>query len=107
MFKAMDLMEFEFKVEKLLKIRQNNEKFMYTNTIPAAKNVKLTSNSRKIGHVTALDVYIEAEPGEYAFVIRDPEVEKYVKESDTSKDNGFYDFDISVLTEGAFFFTIK
>ena len=107
MFKAMDLMEFEFKVEKLLKIRQNNEKFMYTNTIPAAKNVKLTSNSRKIGHVTALDVSIEAEPGEYAFVIRDPEVEKYVKELDASKNNGFYDFDISVLTEGAFFFTIK
>lgn len=106
-FRAMDLMEFEFKVEKLLKIRQNNEKFMYTNTIPAAKNVKLTSNSRKIGHVTALDVCIEAEPGEYAFVIRDPEVEKYVKELDDSKDKGFYDFDISVLTEGAFFFTIK
>lgn len=107
MFKAMDLMEFEFKVEKLLKIRQNNEKFMYTNTIPAAKNVELTTNSRKIGHVTALDVYIEAEPGEYAFVIRNPEVEKYVKELDASKEKGFYDFDISVLTEGAFFFTIK
>lgn len=107
MFKAMDLMEFEFKVEKLLKIRQNNEKFMYTNTIPTAKNVKLTYNSRKIGHVTALDVYIEAEPGEYAFIIRDPEVEKYVKELDASQDKGFYDFDISVLTEGAFFFTIK
>ena len=107
MFKAIDLMEFEFKVEKLLKIRQNNEKFMYTNTIPAAKNVELTTNSRKIGHVTALDVYIEAEPGEYAFVIRNPEVEKYVKELDASKEKGFYDFDISVLTEGAFFFTIK
>ena len=100
-------MEFQFKIEKFLKIRQNNEKFMYTNTIPAAKNVKLTSNTRKIGHVTALDVYIEAEPGEYAFVIRNPEVEQYIKELDASKDNGFYDFDISVLTEGAFFFTIK
>ena len=77
------------------------------NTIPTAKNVKLTYNSRKIGHVTALDVYIEAEPGEYAFIIRDPEVEKYVKELDASQDKGFYDFDISVLTEGAFFFTIK
>ena len=107
LFKAIDKMEFQFKIEKFLKIRQNNEKFMYTNTIPAAKNVKLTSNTRKIGHVTALDVYIEAEPGEYAFVIRNPEVEQYIKELDASKDNGFYDFDISVLTEGAFFFTIK
>ena len=107
LFKAIDKMEFQFKIEKFLKIRQNNEKFMYTNTISAAKNVKLTSNTRKIGHVTALDVYIEAEPGEYAFVIRNPEVEQYIKELDASKDNGFYDFDISVLTEGAFFFTIK
>ena len=107
LFKAIDKMEFQFKLEKFLKIRQNNEKFMYTNTISAAKNVKLTSNTRKIGHVTALDVYIEAEPGEYAFVIRNPEVEQYIKELDVSKDNGFYDFDISVLTEGAFFFTIK
>ena len=107
LFKAIDKLEFQFKVEKLMKIRQNNEKFMYTNTIPAAKNVKLTSNSRKIGHVTALDVCIEAEPGEYAFVIRDPEVEKNLNELDASKDKGFYDIDISVLTEGAFFFTIK
>lgn len=107
LFKAIDKLEFQFKVEKLMKIRQNNEKFMYTNTIPAAKNMKLTSNSRKIGHVTALDVCIEAEPGEYAFVIRDPEVEKNLNELDASKDKGFYDIDISVLTEGAFFFTIK
>ena len=107
LFKAIDRMEFQFKVEKLLKIRQNHEKFMYTNTIPVAKNVKLTSNSRKIGHVTALDINIVAESGEYAFIIRDPEVEQYVKELDSSKNKGFYDFDISVLTQGAFFFTIK
>ena len=107
LFKAIAKMEFQFKIGKFLKLRQDNEKFMYTNSIPAAKNVKLTSKSRKIGHITALDVSIEAEPGEYAFVIRNPEVEKYVNELDVSKDKGFYDFDISVLTEGAFFFTIK
>ena len=107
LFKAIAKMEFQFKIGKFLKLRQDNEKFMYTNSIPAAKNVKLKSKSRKIGHVTALDVSIEAEPGEYAFVIRNPEVEKYVNELDVSKDKGFYDFDISVLTEGAFFFTIK
>lgn len=108
LFKAIDKMEFQFKVEKLLKIRQNKEKFMYTNTIPAAKNVKLTSCTRKIGHVTALDVTIEAEPGEYAFIIRDPEVEQHLKQmSKDSNDKDLQNFDISVLSQGAFFFTIK
>ena len=99
LFKAIDKMEFQFKVEKLLATRQNGEKFIYTNTIPPANGVKVSSNVRKVGgHVTALDITIEAEPGEYAFIIRNPEVEKEFKV------NGF---DISVLTEGAFFFTIK
>ena len=62
LFKAIDKMEFQFKVEKLLKMRQNKDKFLYTNIVPKAKNVKLTSNTRKIGHVTALDVTIGAEP---------------------------------------------
>lgn len=98
-FKAMDKAEYQFKLSKLLQKYQNNEKFLYTNIIPAAKNVKITSNTRKVGgHVTALDLNIEAEPGEYAFIIRDPEVEKYLKGGN---------FDISVLTRGAFFFTIK
>lgn len=101
LFKAIDKMEFQFKIEKLLKIRQNNEKFMYTNTIPAAKGVSITSNVRKVGgHVVALDIAIDAEPGEYAFVIRNPEIEEELKQSSQS-------FDISVLTQGAFFFTIK
>ena len=108
LFKAIDKMEFQFKVEKLLKMRQNKDKLMYTNTIPAAKNVKLTSNIRKIGHVTALDITIDAEPGEYAFVIRKPEVEQYFKQmKEESNDKDLQNFDISVLTEGAFFFTIK
>ena len=108
LFKAIDKMEFQFKLGKLLKMRQNKDKFMYTNTIPAAKNVKLTSNTRKIGHVTALDVTINAEPGEYAFIIRDPEVEYYLKQLGTdSNDMDLQNFDISVLSQGAFFFTIK
>ena len=108
LFKAIDKMEFLFKVEKLMKIRQNKEKFLYTNTIPAANNVKLTANARKIGHVTALDVTIEAEPGEYAFIIRNPEVDQYIKQLSTdSNDKDLQNFDISVLTQGAFFFTIK
>ena len=108
LFKAIDKMEFQFKLGKLLKMRQNKDKFMYTNTIPAAKNVKLTSNTRKIGHVTALDVTINAEPGEYAFIIRDPEVEHYLKQLGTdSNDKDLQNFDISVLSQGAFFFTIK
>lgn len=108
LFKAIDKMEFQFKVEKLLKIRQNKEKFLYTNTIPAAKNVKLTSNTRKIGHVTALDISINAEPGEYAFIIRSPQVEQYLKQLGTDSNNkDLQNFDMSVLTQGAFFFTIK
>lgn len=106
LFKAIDKMEFQFKAEKLLITRLNNEKFMYTNTIPAAKNVKLTSNNRKIGHVTALDIAIDAEPGEYAFVIRDPGVEQYFKQL-SQDDPELRNFDISVLMQGAFFFTIK
>ena len=101
LFKAIDRMEFQFKVEKLLKIRQNNEKFVYTNAVPAAKGIKLSSNIRKVGgHVTALDITIDAEPGEYAFVIRNPEVEEELKQASQ-------EFDISVLMQGAFFFTIK
>ena len=74
---------------------------MYTNTVFAAKGVKINSNVRKVGgHVTALDLTIDAEPGEYAFVIRNPEVEKELKRASQ-------DFDISILTQGAFFFTIK
>ena len=100
-FKAIDRMEFQFKVEKLLKIRQNNEKYVYTNAVPAAKGIKLSSNIRKVGgHVTALDIAIDAEPGEYAFIIRNPEVEEELKQASQ-------EFDISVLTQGAFFFTIK
>lgn len=101
LFQAVDKMEFQFKVEKLLKIRKNNEKFVYTNAVPVAKGIKISSNVRKVGgHVTALDIAIDAEPGEYAFVIRNPEVEEELKQTSQG-------FDISILTQGAFFFTIK
>lgn len=101
LFQAVDKMEFQFKVEKLLKIRKNNEKFVYTNAVPVAKGIKISSNVRKVGgHVTALDIVIDAEPGEYAFVIRNPEVEEELKQTSQG-------FDISILTQGAFFFTIK
>ena len=108
LFKAIDKMEFQFKVGKLLEMRQNKDKFLYTSIIPAAKNVRMSSNTRKIGHVTALDITIDAEPGEYAFIIRNPEVEQYFKQmKEESEDKDIQNFDISVLTEGAFFFTIK
>lgn len=101
LFQAVDKMEFQFKVEKLLKIRKNNEKFVYTNAVPVAKGIKISSNVRKVGGlVTALDIVIDAEPGEYAFVIRNPEVEEELKQTSQG-------FDISILTQGAFFFTIK
>lgn len=101
LFLAIDKMEFQFKVEKLLKIRKNKEKFVYTNAVPVAKGIKISSNVRKVGgHVTALDIAIDAEPGEYAFVIRNPEAEEALKQASQ-------DFDISILTQGAFFFTIK
>lgn len=103
LFRNIDRMEFQFKVEKLLKMRKNNEKFLYTNTVPAANNVKIKSNVRKVGgHITALDISVDAEPGEYAFVIRNPEVEESLKQMVDDSN-----FDISVLTQGAFFFTVK
>lgn len=108
LFKAIDRMELQFKAEKYASVNLNKEKFLYTNIIPAAKNVKIISNTRKVGHVTALDVTIDAEPGEYAFIIRNPEVEQYLRQlNEESQNNDQRGFDISVLTQGAFFFTIK
>ena len=98
LFRAMDKLEFQFKVEKLLKLRQNKDKYLFTNTISAAKNVNIRSAVRKVAHVTALEISIDAEPGEYAFIIRNPEVEENFR-----KEN----FDFSILSGGAFFFTIK
>lgn len=99
LFKAIDKLEFLFKVEKLLKLRQNKDKYMFTNAVPAAKGVKVKTSVRKVGQGTALEVSIDAEPGEYAFVIRDPEVEKEIQQQAS--------FDISVLSQGAFFFTVN
>ena len=55
---------------------------------------------------------IEAEPGEYAFVIRNPGVEDYMKHltDDVENENErkiLQNFDIPVLSGGAYFFTIK
>lgn len=112
LFRAIDKMEFQFKVEKLLKMRQNNEKYMYANTVPVASGARISSNTRKVGNVTALDVTINAEPGEYAFLIRNPEVDEYFKqmakdEKDEQWSKRLEGFDVSILTQGAFFFTIK
>lgn len=101
MYKAMDKLELQFQIEKLMKLINNSEKFIYTNVIPASKGISIKTSTRKVGaHVTALDVNIEAEPGEYAFIIRKPEVEEELKKIRE-------DIDISVLNKGAFFFTIK
>jgi len=113
LFKAIDTSEYQFKAKKFKQIFQNNDKFMYANVIPEAKNVKMTSNVRKVGgHVTALDICIDAEPGEYAFFIRNPEVEEDLKHiGDDIKDEKERKFvknvDISILTQGVYFFTIK
>ena len=113
LFKAIDMSEYQFKAKKLKQIIQNNDKFMYANVIPAAKNVKMTSNIRKVGgHVTALDICIDAEPGEYAFFIRNPEVEEGLKHigddiKDEKERKQVQNVDISILTQGVYFFTIK
>ena len=107
LFRAIDKLEFQFKVGKLLQKRQNDEKFMFTNDVPAAQGVKMSVNTRKINlYVTALDVCFDAEPGEYAFVIRNPEAEALFKEIGGEK-QGYFSCDPSVLEQGAFFFTIK
>lgn len=108
LFKAIDKLKLRFKLEKLSEIRQNKEKYIYTNVISADENVKMTANVRKIAHVTALDLSVEAEPGEYAFIIRNPETEQCLKQLASSSDNkAISAYDISVLPQGAFFFTIK
>ena len=113
LFNAMNEMIYQFRVGKLKKTIEDKDKFIYANVIPAAKNAKMTSNVRKVGgHVTALDICIDAEPGEYAFFIRKPEVEEDLKHiGDDIKDEKERKFvknvDISILTQGVYFFTIK
>lgn len=112
LFAAIPKIELQFKVEKLLTVRRNNEKFVYTNTVPPAENAKVTTAVRKAGHVNALDISIDAEPGEYAFVIRDPEAEERLKHigEDTADEYELgllRNYDYSVLTEGAYFFSVK
>lgn len=70
LFQAVDKMEFQFKVEKLLKIRKNNEKFVYTNAVPVAKGIKISSNVRKVGgHVTASDISTHANRSDRCFIV--------------------------------------
>lgn len=112
LFKAMMNIESQFMLERLLQNTLNQEKFYYTNVIPEAKNVKITTKSRKIGHVTALDVTIDAKPGEYAFIIRNPDVDEYFKqivseEEDEKWRKRLEGFEVSVLAQGAYFFSIK
>lgn len=113
LFNAINKMIFQFRVGKLQKTIENKDKFIYANVIPAAKDVKMTSNVRKVGgHVTALDICIDAEPGEYAFFIRNPEVEEELKHvgediKDEKERKFVQNVDISILTQGVYFFTIK
>lgn len=113
LFNVMNKMIYQFRVGKLQKTIENKDKFIYANAIPAAKDVKMTSNVRKVGgHVTALDICIDAEPGEYAFFIRNPEIEedfKHIGEDikDEKERKFVQDVDISILTQGVYFFTIK
>lgn len=113
LYSAMDKLEMEFKIAKLLTMNLNGEKFRYANVVPAAEGVTMKTKVREVTHhVTALEVSLEAEPGEYAFIIRNPEVEEYFKHiGDDEKDEimrkKLQNFDVSLLNKGAFFFTIK
>ena len=110
LFETIDKLQNDFKKERLSEIIGNNEKFIYTNKVTKAPNVKMTSNTRCIveGHVTAQDITIEAAPGEYAFIIRDPQIEKSYKDfKEEHKNSSAGNIDISLLSLGAIFFTIK
>lgn len=113
LFKEKNELEYQFKIGKLLKAVNTGEKFMYTNVISAAKGVSIKTSTRRVGvHVTALDINIKADPGEYAFIIRNPDAEEVLKHvGDNIEDElmrkKVKNWDISLLNQGAFFFTIK
>ena len=87
----------------VLRIILGDKKYIYTNAVPEAKNVKISSNTRMVGgHVTALDLCIDAEPGEYGFVIMNQEDEKKYR-AETKDTN----FEMSVLSKGVYLFTVK
>ena len=113
LFKALYELDYKFKDDKLSMKYKVNNRTINLSTIPPAENVKISSNVRKVGgNITALDLSIEAEPGEYAFIIRDPEVEEELKQTmnETILDNknkNHQNIDFTVIAQGAFFFTIK
>ena len=113
LFKALYELDYKFKDDKLSMTYKVNNRTINLSTIPPAENVKISSNVRKVGgNITALDLSIEAEPGEYAFIIRDPEVEEELKQTmnETILDNknkNHQNIDFTVIAQGAFFFTIK
>ena len=111
--KEMDQMLFDFKKAKLAKMITNNDKLVYANAINPAKNMKFTTAKRNVGgHVTAIDLTVDAEPGEYGIIIKDPETEEYMKQQiaetkDDATRKQLQNYDQSQLALGAFFFTLK
>lgn len=111
--KEMDQMLFDFKKAKLAKMITNNDKLVYANAINPAKNMKFTTAKRNVGgHVTAIDLTVDAEPGEYGIIIKDPETEEYMKQQiaetkDDATRKQLQNYDQSQLSLGAFFFTVK
>lgn len=108
-YRAIDKMELQFKVEQLTSTILNNDNFVNTNEIPVSDKVRISSSSRKIGgHVTVLDLVIDAEPGEYAFIINNTEQEVHeLSKGDESKHESLKFVKSSALIGGAFFFTIE
>lgn len=113
LYQVINRLEFEFKVEKLIETNLiNRDKYAYSNKIKPAKNVKVSINTRKLQHVTAQDICIEAAPGEYGIVILnhilDNAIDNAIKEETDERERKLLqNLDISVLDKGAYFFTIK
>ena len=98
-FKAIIIREALFKLNKLHEMYKNKEQIAFANIVSSTKDAKVTFNTRKVGvYVTALDVTVDAKPGEYALIIRKPQVEEELKKVGVAY-NG--------LEAGAFFFSIK
>lgn len=103
LYDVIDNMKEDFKNTKRLMMALGDKKYIYNNAVPEAKNVKISSNTRMVGgHVTALDLCIDAEPGEYGFVIMNQEDEKKYR-AETKDTN----FEMSVLSKGVYLFTVK
>ena len=50
LYSAMDKLEMEFKIAKLLTMDLNGEKFRYANVVPAAEGVTMKTKVREVTH---------------------------------------------------------